>query len=85
MADAGDDDDDNNINDDDEEESEEEEEEEEEEEIENCPAECQCWPRVVQCSDQGDSTHEALSRTSASTSTWDNIVGTISCHCWFVN
>ncbi|CAL8336077.1 unnamed protein product [Lota lota] len=52
MADAGDDDDDdNNIDDDDD--DEESEEEKEEEEVENCPAGCQCWPRVVQCSDQG--------------------------------
>ncbi|XP_056461158.1 asporin [Gadus chalcogrammus] len=56
MADAGDD-DDNDIDDEDEESKEEEEEEEEseeeEEEVEDCPAGCQCWPRVVQCSDQG--------------------------------
>ena len=56
MADAGD--DDNDIDDDDEESKEEEEEEseEEEEEVDNCPAGCQCWPKVVQCSDQGEST-----------------------------
>lgn len=54
MADAGDDDNDNNIDDDDD--DEEEKEEEEEEEVENCPTGCQCWPRVVQCSDQGEST-----------------------------
>ncbi|XP_056130318.1 asporin [Lampris incognitus] len=47
MGDEEDDDDqDDDVNDDDEE-------EEEDEQDEDCPAGCQCWPRVVQCSDQG--------------------------------
>ncbi|KAM4613151.1 asporin [Polymixia lowei] len=46
MGDAdddNDDDDDNDIDDDD----------DDDDDDENCPAGCQCWPRVVQCSDQG--------------------------------